>query len=77
MTTLAHISHLLSREEVRAALAIEHERPTSTPLVWRRCAWHGAVIGVRAADSSECAGAVTDTICPACRERFFNEVKAA
>ncbi len=49
----------------------------ATPLVWRRCAWHGEVIGFRAADDAECAGAITDTICPACRERFFNEVQAA
>lgn len=69
------MSHLLSLEEASGALGTA--RPTATPLVWRRCAWHGEIIGLRAADASEVAGAVTDTICGACRERFFQEVKAA
>lgn len=72
-----HAALALAREEVRAAQAMELEATMATPLVWRRCAWHGAVIGFRAADASECAGAITDTICQSCREKFFQEVKAA
>lgn len=61
---------LLARDEHGVA----QPQVVATPLVWRRCAWHGAVIGFRAADTAAVAGAITDTICPACREKFFLEV---
>jgi hypothetical protein len=46
---------------------------TSTPIVWRRCAWCSGILGVIPVEQHS-AGMFSDGICPSCRQQFFSAV---
>lgn len=57
---------MLQRDEAGTARAVA----TSTPVLYRRCSWHGAVIGFKSAEREDLAGTFTDTICPDCMAKM-------
>lgn len=59
MNTLLTLGRLMEREE-RASV------PDRTHVLYRRCAWHGEVLGVVPVDRPDLAGMFSDTICEAC-----------
>lgn len=60
---------MLARDEAGVA------HPTSTPVLYRRCAWHGGVIGFKSAERADLAGTFTDTICPECRAKIAADLE--
>jgi hypothetical protein len=67
---LRSLGLMLARDEAGVA------HPTSTPVLYRRCAWHGGVIGFKSAERAELAGTYTDTICPECRAKMEADLAA-